>query len=218
MFGISAFSQAPFSTVGGGAIKVSSGAVTANALASALPSRIRTFSGVINADGSVVVNGIRVQQSPASINANATLTADSIRTRTDSASVSGTASVITDGLSLAYATGSIFNSLEVTANNVRIRTNSAGINAEAFSTALGGQVFAGHASITADGTVITNPQAIWSANATPSSRATITASGIVLGEEWSDSDAGNETWAESSTGNELWVEDTPESNTWLRKG
>lgn len=217
MFGISAFSQAPFSSLGGGA-KFGSGSVTANALANASAARVKTFSGVITADGSVVVNGIRVQQSPASINANATLTADSIRTRTDSASVSGTASVITDGLSLAYATGSIFNSLEVTANNVRIRTNSAGINAEAFSTALGGQVFAGHASITADGTVTTNPQAIWWAYATPSSRATITASGTVLGEEWSDSAVGTETWAESSTGNEVWVEDTPESNTWLRKG
>ena len=77
---------------------------------------------------------------------------------------------------------------------------------------------AGIGSFTANGLVSTNPQAIWSANATPSSRATITASGIVLGEEWSDSAVGTETWAESSTGNEVWVEDTPESNTWLRKG
>jgi hypothetical protein len=58
----------------------------------------------------------------------------------------------------------------------------------------------------------------YAGEATINSNGVITATGYLLGEEWSDSEVGTETWTTSSTGSEVWVEDTPESNTWLRQG
>jgi hypothetical protein len=217
MFGISAFSQSPFSSLGG-SIKFGIGDINGNAIATIDATRIRTFTGTISADGSVVINGIRIQQSPASISANATVDSSAIRYRTSSGDISGIARVVSDGLSWAYASGTMFSNVSVTLDATRVRTSTGSVTATGSAQGLGGTILEAFPTIEGNAIVNALGNAIWYRNAGVSANGDISVSGVVLGEEWSDSTAGTETWSTVSPENEIWVEDTPESNTWLRKG
>jgi len=58
MFGISAFSQSPFSTLGAGAVLLGEANITADATLVSAAVRLRTSSGAITTNGILESNGI----------------------------------------------------------------------------------------------------------------------------------------------------------------
>ena len=88
----------------------------------------------------------------------------------------------------------------------------------ATSTAIGYRIQHSSGDISANATVSSLPNVIWSAGGAVTSEAYANATGYVLGEEWTDTTTGTETWTAVSTGTETWTEITGNNDTWLRKG
>ena len=82
MFGISAFAETSFSTLGKiGGIVLASAQVDANAIVTANANAIKPFSAAITADATVTSNATRIRLNNGSINGTANVSAVYLRIR-----------------------------------------------------------------------------------------------------------------------------------------
>ena len=91
MFGIAAFSQAPFSSLAG-AVLLGQASVTADATVVSTAVRLRTSSGDISSTATITTDGLLILNGVGNINAASAVTIDATRLRTVSGAVNATAS------------------------------------------------------------------------------------------------------------------------------
>jgi hypothetical protein len=152
-------------------------------------------SASVTAEATVSANGLRIRTSGASITGNATVTAQAATILNGSASVSANAILSAQGTRVQFVSGSIDANATVSAQGIRIRGVSGAIS--------------GFASVSA------YPNATWAGNASIQAVTVCSATGQIIGEEWSDVIPQTDTWTEQSASSNIWTPVAPSSGTWF---
>lgn len=237
MFGISAFSQVPFSSLasqvllasaqitGAGdvtasayAVRTNSAIITGNAQVESISNAIRTDSASVNGVGSVNSEATRVRLDSAQINGLASVISNATRLRTSSGEVTGFASFSGNGHRIFFVIGTITGSAATESNAIRVRTSKGAVNGFAEVTGLGGVEYSGNAKVNGDAYVASYPNAIWSGYGFVSGIASVTANGSPIGKNWTPVPVDTNTWSNVNVGTNTWTDVSVGTNIWNRQG
>ena len=175
MFGISAFSQAPFSTLGAGATLLGEASVNSNASIAATPSRVRLFDANISAYAMVGGDGFSLARASGVILSNTSVTATGQAILSGIANVSGSSTATGIPYRIKHFEGDITTTATTDINYVRIRLHSPDILATS-TTILEGYLLGQEWTDVIAGT-----------------------------EVWTDVSSGSEVWVEVATGTDTWL-------------
>lgn len=194
MFGISAFSESPFSDLES-PYRLGSGTVNGVSSVTVSPTRIMFSSADITCDGATVIISLVDALASASVNCSVSLSSNAFVEFTFSGTCTGTATVTADGSKIASGNATITcNGATVVVTTVDALT-SASITCTTTVSAGANIVAVGSATAEADAFTSANTQLIVnSTNATVSSTTALTAIGYILGEEWTDAAVGSDIW------------------------
>jgi len=148
MFGISAYSQTPYSSLAGGAgILFGNASVNVYATVTANGGKLFFGTGDISCLATVSATAIRILSGTGAIIGTATVTANGGLVISAAASVNGTATVTAQATRVLFFTGDVECDATVTADGIRIRLGVASIDGTATVTANGGVEYEGNASV-----------------------------------------------------------------------